>query len=75
MDNGGAAEKVERMLQDHETRIKRLETVYPGIQEITDIVTSIKKYVKIWGPIVATAAISSGIVSGKWGAFFRALLQ
>lgn len=55
-------------LANHEARILVLE-------EINGTINKIWKTLKRWGPIVATAAISSGVVSGRWGAFFHALFS
>jgi len=62
-------------LREHETRIQQLEQTDIDLQEITILLKKVIKYVKVGLPMVASAAVTSGIVSGKWGAFFAALFS
>lgn len=62
-------------LDDHEKRIEALETAQVDIAELVSIVKSSVRYIKLWGPMIATAAVTSGVVSGRWGAFLSALFH
>lgn len=61
------------VLRHHNERISKLEQHDASIDEVLDVAKAILKWVKLGGPMVATAAVTSGLVSGKWGAFFHAL--
>lgn len=67
--------KLGRLVAAHEERISKVEEALTGIGEISETLVSIKRYVKTWGPVIATAAISSGIFSGRFGQFVAALLK
>lgn len=67
--------KLEETQKDHSMRIDKLEATDIELAELTRLVRKIIKYIKIGLPAVASAAVTSGIVSGKWGAFFAALLN
>lgn len=61
------------VLRHHDARLTKLEQHDASIDEVLDVAKAILKWVKVGGPMVATAAITSGLVSGKWGAFLHAL--
>jgi hypothetical protein len=63
------------VLKSHHDRITKLEQHDANLDEVLEVVRAIFKWVRIGGPMVATAAVTSGLVSGKWGAFFHALLS
>lgn len=67
--------KLEETSKLHADRILKLEQTDLELAELTRLVRKIVKYIKIGFPAVASAAVTSGIVSGKWGAFFAALLN
>ena len=46
-----------------------------SFNEMAETIDKIWKWLKRGFPIVVTAAVSSGIVSGKWGDFFHALFS
>lgn len=67
--------KLEDTCKDHGERIAQLEQFDRDLNEIANLLKKVAKYLKIGLPMVASAAVTSGIVSGKWGAFFAALFQ
>lgn len=69
------ADTYSKTLEDHEKRIVMLENMSEQLMEISNIATKVLKHVRIWGPAIVAAAASSGIVSGKWGAFLHALFN
>jgi len=44
-----------------------------ALENIAGDLTKIKNLVKVYAPLIIVAAVSSGIVDGKWGAFLNAL--
>lgn len=54
-------------------RINNLHNRVSAIEEIGEVLNNIYSKVRWFIPIAVTAAISSGIVSGKVGAFLHAL--
>jgi hypothetical protein len=65
----------QRTLADHSERLRNIEQSNLDLSELVEIAKRVKRYVKLGFPILVTAALSSGIVSGKWGAFLHALIQ
>lgn len=64
-----------RIISNHEERLVSLEHSRDTINDMADTVAKIAKYIKVWAPMVGTAAVTSGIVSGRWGAFLSALFH
>lgn len=58
---------------DHLKVHENLDTALETVLDVHSIVTKVAKRIKYWGPVIAAAAVSSGVASGKWGAFFNAL--
>lgn len=65
---------LEEMVMDHDERLKKMENVVNDISDIKSILERIARYVKIAGPSIVSAAVAAGIVNGKLGAFFHALI-
>jgi hypothetical protein len=56
---------------------KRVEALEGAVKDIHEISVTSKKVlglIKVWAPIIATAAVTSGLVNGKVGAFLAALI-
>jgi len=64
-----------RLISKHNTRIERLEKVLLILEEVPALLTKIKKYIKIWGPIIATAALTSGVVKGPIADFISNIMH
>lgn len=73
--NRAEKEAIMATLTDHRTRIEVLEKNDKDFEEMAKTINKIYRWIKRGLPIVVTAAVSSGIVSGKWGAFFAALFH
>ena len=58
-----------------EARVDAVEKDNAQIGELIATMEKIARYIKLGLPAVASAAVTSGIVSGKWGAFFKALFM
>jgi archaellum component FlaC len=65
-----------------EDRMTKLETdvtsIKNGMADLSDMADDVRKvlrWLKNGLPLVATAAVTSGIVSGRWGAFLQALFS
>lgn len=56
-------------------RIKSIEDNVTNIAEMAATIDQIWTWTRRGLPIIVAAAVSSGIASGKWGAFFKALLS
>jgi len=56
-------------------RVKTLEDNLEIIQQLPELLSKIKKYVKIWGPIIATAALTSGVVKGPIADFLATIMR
>lgn len=63
--------KVEEM----EARLKHVEDTNLDLAEIRTLLAKVKKYIKIWGPIILTALVSNGILSGDWANVARQILH
>lgn len=51
-------------------RVDAAEDALIALGDIADVVQSVKRAVKFWGPTILAGVVSSGIVGGKWGDFF-----
>lgn len=54
-------------------KIENLHQRLIPVEEVNDVIMKTHKYVKWLLPIVITAALSSGLASGRFGAFLHAL--
>lgn len=63
------------VLDNHETRIARIETAQEAISNLAGIAEDTLRYVKKAAPIIGTALVASGVASGKFGAFLGALVK
>lgn len=74
-----------RILADHEDRLRNVEKdceahgqaldAMQDIASLNETLTKVWRFIKWGGPLVITAAVTSGIVSGRWGAFLNALFS
>lgn len=62
------------ILDDHEKRIEKLETIASDLEEIKTSIETVAKWVKSVIPLVITALVTSGLVNGKLGLFLNALV-
>lgn len=46
-----------------------------SVHEIHELASWIKTMIKRWAPVIATAAVSSGLFGGKFAAFLAAFLK
>ncbi len=73
---------LEKDMQQLKNDLATMQTAFEGFADIGEDIHALKisannilKWIKRGLPLVTTAAVTSGIVSGKWGAFFNALLH
>ena len=71
----GRLTALEKRMETVETDIKSIKGSMNTIDDIADMVSNICKWIKRGLPLVATAPVTSGLVSGKWGAFIQALFH
>lgn len=61
-------------MQDLTASFRKVNRNIATISDAADDINKIWKWIKAGLPLVATAAITSGLVSGRWGAFLHALM-
>lgn len=68
-------EEMNEKLTHIDSRLKTVEQMGHDVSDILGAVTKIGKQLRVWAPAIVSAAIAAGIVNGKLGAFFHALLN
>lgn len=66
---------IKNSLQGVNGSVHAIKESMEAFNDMARTVDKIWKWLKRGFPIVVTAAVSSGIVSGKWGDFFGALFH
>lgn len=66
---------LERRMSNVESDIKSIKDSMTTIEDLSDTINKLVRWVKTGLPLIATACVTSGIVSGKWGAFIQALFH
>jgi hypothetical protein len=74
MDNDRLS-ALERRMSNVESDIKSIKDSMTTIEDLSDTINKLVRWVKTSLPLIATACVTSGIVSGKWGAFIQALFH
>lgn len=62
-------------LSDLERRVSEIEAMREDLQTLKTVMEHATRMFKFWAPIVATAAVTSGLVGGKAGAFLASIVQ
>lgn len=75
MDHSEDIKTLKDDVKDIKSRLSTVEGIGKDVTDILGIVNKVARHLKIWAPAIIGAAVSAGIVNGKLGAFFHALLN
>lgn len=68
-------DRLEKDVTQLKQDVASIKTNMDAIEDMADTVNKLYNWIKRGLPLVATACVTSGIVSGKWGAFIQALFH
>ena len=68
-------DRLEARMDTLESDVKSIKGSISAVEDMAETVSKLYTWVKRGLPLIATAAVTSGLVSGRWGAFFQALFH